>query len=185
MKGNRVLSQTSTNFRCASLRFHCGKVVTLQDHDVLVAAYTNDTKIIFPHFSASRPAGSEMNVWNGSLSSISRLLVHSGAQQRFGMTIQVESKQLYSLAKKTSSVFVRQKAKLRKSRTQKVGKSESEGPLAPSRTQTIFVQVIYSAALPGSQLAELGSKCARCRRYTGSEAVVRYIILHSCEGMML
>ena len=124
MKGNRVLSQTSTTFRCASLRFHCGKVVTLQDHEVLVAAYTNDTKIItiFPHFSASRPAGSERNVWNGSLSSISRLLVHSGAQQRFGMTIQVESKQLDSLAKKTSSVFVRQKAKLRKSRTQKVGK---------------------------------------------------------------
>ena len=76
---------------------------------MLVAACTNDTKIIFPHFSASRPAGSERNGWNGSISSISRLLVHSGAQQRFGMTIQVESKQLYSLAKKTSSVFVRQK----------------------------------------------------------------------------
>ena len=37
--------------------------------------------------------------------------------------------------------------KKRKSRTQKVGKSESEGPLAPSRTQTIFVQVIYCDGL--------------------------------------
>ena len=58
------------------------------------------------------------------------------------MTIQAESKQLYSLAKKNSSVFVRQKAKLRKSRTQKVGKSESEVQSrtvdAPERKKAVF-----------------------------------------------
>ena len=93
---------------------------------MLVAAYTNDTKIIFPHFFCL-PAGrlgKERMEWEPQFHLSSASAFRSVAALRHDDTSRIKTTLLSS--QKNSSVFVRQKAKLRKSRTQKVGKSESE-----------------------------------------------------------